>query len=182
VPSAIELTQGQLQHAFATLADNVRGLTLDEALFIPSGGFRSILGTLKHAAGWSHVYRSYAFESSPRHWPQIDWPRGLRDTIETSQAYLDEVVAWLDTSHQLWLRDLSALSVKDLWLPRPVHWGDTMPLHKIVTLIACHHAYHAGELNQLLSIARGEAWEEGEEVEENNVSTLGHRVRPAWMG
>lgn len=41
--------------------------------------------------------------------------------------------------------------------------------------------YHAGELNQVLSICRGEAWEEGEEVEENNVSTVGHRVQPPWL-
>jgi hypothetical protein len=33
----------------------------------------------------------------------------------------------------------------------------------------------------LLSIYRGEAWEETEEVEENNISTIGHRVRPLWL-
>jgi hypothetical protein len=27
----------------------------------------------------------------------------------------------------------------------------------------------------------GEAWEYGEEVEENHISTLGHRVRPPWI-
>jgi hypothetical protein len=56
-----------------------------------------------------------------------------------------------------------------------------MPLLDIVVLIAGHHLYHAGELNQVLSIRWGEAWEEGEEVEENNVSTAGHRVRPPWL-
>src|SRR5437870_816754 len=65
------------------LADNVRGLRIDEALFVPSGGYRSTLGTLKHIAGWSHVYRSYAFERQPKHWAQIDWPRGLRETVES---------------------------------------------------------------------------------------------------
>jgi hypothetical protein len=47
-------------------------------------------------------------------------------------------------------------------------------------LIAGHHIYHAGELNQVLSILRGEAWEEGEEVEESNISAIGHRVIPPW--
>jgi hypothetical protein len=60
--------------------------------------------------------------------------------------------------------------------PRPWHWGGQGPLFNIVLTIAHHHVYHAGEANQVLSIVRGEAWEEGEEVEENNVSTLGHRV------
>jgi hypothetical protein len=169
-----------LEHTFSTLADNVQVVTLEEALFVPPGGFRSILGTLKHAAGWSHVYRSYAFDRSPLHWAQLAWPRGLRDTIDKSKAYLDEVILWLRSAHQSWMQDLSDLADPDLWEPRPVHWGGSLPLHQIVTIVACHHAYHAGELNQLLSIVRGEAWEEDEEVEENNVSTIGHRVRPPW--
>ena len=46
--------------------------------------------------------------------------------------------------------------------------------------IATHHVYHAGEINQLLSIHRHEAWEEGEEVEENLAPSEGHRVIPPW--
>ena len=57
-----------------------------------------------------------------------------------------------------------------------MYWGEEAPLFDIVSMIARHHVYHAGELNQVLSIFRGEAWEEGEEVEENNISTVGHRV------
>jgi hypothetical protein len=41
--------------------------------------------------------------------------------------------------------------------------------------------YQTGEINQLLSIVRGEAWEEYEEVEENHIPTAGHRVRPPWL-
>jgi hypothetical protein len=48
-----------------------------------AGGYRSILGILKHTAGWSHVYHSYAFDATPRHSNAVDWPRGLRDTVET---------------------------------------------------------------------------------------------------
>jgi hypothetical protein len=35
---------------------------------------------------------------------------------------------------------------------RPVHWGAALPLADIVRAIATHHVYHAGEINQLLSI------------------------------
>ncbi len=76
-----------------------RGLRIDEALFVPYGGYRSTLGTLKHIAGWSHVYRSYAFQRQPKHWAQIDWPRGLRETVESSQSYLDEVIGWAEAAH-----------------------------------------------------------------------------------
>ena len=177
-----ELAHLVLDDAFQMLANNLHGLQIEEALFVPPGGYRSTLGTLKHIAGWSHVYRSYAFDCQPKHWARIDWPRGLRETVDSSQSYLDEVIAWAEAAHREWLRCLDELS-KDEALDelRPMHWGELKPLFDIVTTIARHHVYHAGEINQLLSIARGEAWEEYEEVEENHISTVGHRVRPPWL-
>jgi hypothetical protein len=76
------------------------------------------------------------------------------------------------------MRELSDAAMDEL---RSMHWGELRPLFDIVVTIARHHVYHAGEINQLLSIARGEAWEEYEEVEENHISTVGHRVRPPWL-
>jgi len=160
---------------------NVENVSLEEALFLPVGGYRSILGTLKHAAGWSHVYRSYAFDEKPQHWKDINWPHGLRDKIIASREYLDDVIEWFKESHRRWLNDLDGISDEELEEQRPLHWGERAPLFQIVGMVARHHVYHAGELNQVLSIARGEAWEEGEEVEENNVSTVGHRVKPPWL-
>jgi hypothetical protein len=48
-------------------------------------------------------------------------------------------------------------------------------------MVTSHWAYHAGEINAILAIRRGQAWEFGEEVEENHISTAGHGVRPSWM-
>lgn len=105
----------------------------------------------------------------------------MRDTIIKSEAYLANVAHWLTLSHQLWRKDLLRVQDDDeLDQLRPVHWGDTMPLFNIVRLIANHHVYHAGEINQLLSIYRHEAWEEGEEIEENHIASDGHRVVPPW--
>jgi hypothetical protein len=61
---------------------------------------------------------------------------------------------------------------------RSPHWGKTAPFREIVAMVAEHWSYHAGEINEILAIRRGEAWEDGEEVEENHISTVGHRVRP----
>jgi len=167
-----------LQAAYQVLRSNIATLTLDEALF-SDGGYRSILGVLKHIGGWAHVYRSYAFDAEPRHWEKTSWPRGMRDTVECSREYLDEVVAWIDEAVGAWDADLA--SVDDYDAPRPVHWRDTLPLRSIVVLVGNHLVYHAGELNMLLSIARGEAWEWGEEVEENHIDTYGHGIRGPWM-
>jgi len=179
--SRLDLAVHSLEAAADVLLKNVERVSVEESLFLPAGGYRSILGTLKHAAGWSHVYRSYAFDPLPRHWREIDWPRSLRDTIIPDEIYFKELIQWFISAHQLWLADLGKTKSAQIDELRLCHWGERIPLFDIVNIIAGHHLYHAGEINQLLSICRGEAWEEGEEVEENHISTLGHRVRPPWL-
>jgi len=172
------LAREMLEEAHRTFVENVRGISFDEALEA-SGGYRSILGIAKHVAGWSAVYHSYAAEPEPRHWEHTDWPDGLRDRIEATRGYFDEVLAWFDDTYKRWLASLGEAA--DLDAPRPVHWGDTAPLRDIVVMVGSHWQYHAGEINAILAIRRGQAWEYGEEVEENHISTIGHRVRPTWM-
>jgi hypothetical protein len=179
--SRVDMALHLLDYAHQIMKENLQRVTLEEALFVPVGGYRSVLGTLKHAAGWSHVYRSYAFDPQPKHWSQLDWPHGLRDTVIKSERYLHDVIEWYDEAHRQWLEELANVSEAQLDELRSLHWGQSAPLYEIVVMIAGHHLYHAGELNQLLSICRGEAWEETEEVEENNISTVGHRVRPLWL-
>ena len=134
--SKLEMTIHLLDHAYTTMKDNLRNVTLEEALFVPQSGYRSMLGTLKHAAGWSHVYRSYAFDARPKHWTEIDWPHDLRDTIIKSEKYLRDITEWFDEAHQHWMANLSGLEDDQLDKLRPVHWGQEAPLYEIVFLIA----------------------------------------------
>jgi uncharacterized damage-inducible protein DinB len=172
------LAPAMLEQAHRMFVDNVQGLTLEEMLDA-AGGYRSILGIAKHVAAWAAIYHSYAFEPEPRHWDRTDWPRELRDRVEPSEDYVAEVLAWFEQSYERWLESLR--DVDDLDTPRPLHWGDTASLATIVALVAAHWSYHAGEINEILALRRGEAWEWGEEVEENHISTAGHGVRPPWM-
>ena len=171
------LARAVLNEAFTVFDDNVRELTLEEFLDT-QGGYRSILGLIKHTVGWTHVYHSYAFEEPPRSWHAIDWPRGLRDTIDRSDDYVREVLAWFDATRDAWLRSVD--EPVDLAGVRALHWGDTAPLRDVVAMAAGHLTYHAGEINEILAIRRGAAFEVGEEVEENHIATEGHRVRPVW--
>lgn len=179
--SQLELATFLLESAYTYTMRHLDNLTLEEALFVPEGGYRSVLGTLKHAAAWSHVYRSYAFEDNPKHWKDVDWPLGLRDTVVKSDEYVTTVVDWFGEAHRRWLDDLQGLEEDQVDEMRELHWGEEVPLFDIVAIVSRHHVYHAGEINQILSIYRAEAWEEGEEVEENNISTIGHRVEPPWL-
>jgi hypothetical protein len=175
-----ELALRLLDSAGRMLAANIRGITIDEALQA-AGGYRSTLGLLKHTAGWSHVYHSYAFDAEPKHWAQTAWPRGIRDTIEPSQDYLDEIITWFEASRGLWRASLQDLPDDAFDEPHRYHQGWSGPLFDIVVVVANHWTYHTGELNAVLAIIRGEAWELTEEVEENHISTAGHRLRPGWM-
>jgi uncharacterized damage-inducible protein DinB len=172
-----DAVRSMLVEAQTVFVDNVRGLTIDEALDA-GGGFRSILGLIKHVAGWSAVYHSYAFDEVPRSWTEIEWPRGLRDTIDPSDAYLAELLTWFETSCGAWL---TSTAEADLDARRPLHWGETAPLRDVVAIMVAHRAYHAGEINAILAIRRGEGWEWGEEVEENHIPNAGHGVQPQWM-
>lgn len=172
------VAQATLESARRVFVDNVAGISLEEALD-SGGGFRSILGLVKHTAGWTAVYHSFAFEEIPKSWTEIDWPRGLRDRIDPSEGYLSEVLEWFDRSSARWLDAVE--QPIDLDEQRPMHWGDAWPLREIIAYVAAHWAYHAGEINLILAIRRGEAWEYGEHVEENHISTIGHSVRRPWI-
>ena len=166
-----------LAEAHDRFVENVEGVSLEEALD-PAGGHRSVLGIIKHEAGWSAV-RSFAFDPEPRHWDEAGWPRGLRDRIDPSRSYLEDVTTWFEETYARWLRSLR--DAADVDAPHPVHWGDRLRLADIVVAVSQHWVYHAGEINALLAVHRGEAWEFTEEVEENHISTVGRRVRPPWM-
>lgn len=176
--AAHRVARSALEEARRTFVDNVRDLTLEEALDA-GGGYRSILGLMKHGAGWSEVYHSYAFDPEPHHWDDADWPRGLRERIEPSADYVEEVRSWFERFAERWLESVD--EPVDLDEPRRVHWGGTLPLREIVATVAGHWQYHAGEINAILAIRRGEAWELGEAVEENHISSAGRSVRPLWI-
>jgi hypothetical protein len=175
VPAVLERS---LVEAHDRFVENVRDISIEQALDA-AGGYRSILGIVKHVAAWSAVYHSYAFESEPRHWDATDWPRGLRDRIDLSQGYLDELHAWFERTFERWVRSLRDGPYPSE--PLGVHWGERIPLADIIVAVSQHWTYHAGEINVILAIRRGEAWEYTEEVEENHIATAGHRVRPGWM-
>jgi uncharacterized damage-inducible protein DinB len=172
------VAQATLESARRMFLDNVASISLEEALD-SGGGLRSILGLIKHTAAWSAVYHSFAFDDVPRSWNETDWPGGLRERIEPTDVYLHEVLGWFERNSTRWLDSVS--EPIDLEEPRPVHWGESWPLREIVAYVAAHWAYHAGEINSILAIRRGEAWEYGEHVEENHISTIGHSVRRPWI-
>src|SRR4051812_17883239 len=163
-----------LTHGRLTLLGNIEEVTLDEALGA-AGGYRSVLGIVKHTAAWSAVYRSAAFDVDPVGCDDLDWPGGLRETIEPTQEYLERIVEWFEATYERW--QTSLFDADDPDAPRWLH-GARTTITGLVIQTGAHWTYHAGEINALLAIQRGEAWELGEEIEENHISSSDHAVRP----
>jgi hypothetical protein len=44
------------------------------------------------------AYLSFAFDEEPLTWDLVEWPTGLRDTIEPTQSCVDEITHHIDTS------------------------------------------------------------------------------------
>ena len=94
---------------------------------------------------------------------------------------MDEVVAWAAEGAARWVRAIEACPDGELHRQARLHFGGTRPLARVALLVAEHVTLHTGEINMLLSIARGEAWEYTEEVEENHIPTFDHAVQPGGM-
>lgn len=176
----VSFGRGMVVAARQMFEGQVKSVSLDEALFA-AGGWRSGLGVLKHIGGWLHVYHSYAFEPDPKHWAQTSWPRGLREEIDPSPEYFAEVVDWIRQGFDAWDSALAPIEAGTLDEARPAHFGGKLPLSMLLGIQMFHVNFHLGEFNMLLSIKRDEAWEWGEEVEENHIDTFGHGLRGNWM-
>lgn len=176
----VNFGRGMVVAARQMFEGQVRNVALEEALFA-AGGWRSGLGVLKHIGGWLHVYHSYAFEPEPKHWAHTSWPRDLRDEVDVSKEYFDEVVAWIRQGFDAWDRSLADIEAGQMDQMRPAHFGGQLPLSVLLGIQMFHVTSHLGEFNMLLSIRREEAWEWGEEVEENHIDTFGHGMRANWM-
>jgi hypothetical protein len=176
----LEYGRGMVVAARQMFQGQVKNLPLEDALFA-AGGWRSSLGVLKHIGAWLHVYHSYAFEPEPKHWNATDWPRGLITEVDLSPEYVAEVIQWIEHGFDEWAAALKTVEPGKFNDPVPAHFGGKLPLSMLLGIQMFHVTTHLGEVNMLLSIKRGEAWEWGEEVEENHIDTFGHGLRANWM-
>jgi hypothetical protein len=171
------VARSTLEAARLMFISNVEGITLDEALDT-AGGFRSIIGLIKHTAGWTAVYRSFAFDATPRTWMETDWPRRLRERIDPSVDYLRSCSPG---STRCRTTGSTRFARASILMSHGRCTGRAVAASPHRRLRSRPRAYHAGEINLILAVRRNEAWEYGEHVEENHISTIGHSVRGPWF-
>lgn len=163
--TAIEELVYLLEDAFASAGNEETGesqsmlgnlATVPEELWraIPSGGERSIASIVLHVGGCLVMYDEYAFGPGRRQWDDPDLYPWNRD-----EAPMSDAVAWMVTAHRRFVDHVATLGGDDLGEPRLANWGELVPTRGLIAAIATHATYHAGEINHIRSLLRGDdAW------------------------
>ena len=106
----------------------------------------TIAWRVAHLAAWTDIYRQYAFgESQP----------DLNDAVVPGDC--DAGIAWLYTAQDEFIAAVDGLSDESVFDARPAHWGELVPVVRLVTTMLTEHVHHIAEIGVLRDLRRGHA-------------------------
>ena len=136
------------------LLGNLRDISAEEWRWRPPGGSRSIRDIVEHVGSCKVMYEDYAFGDGTLGWDDAVVTGG--DAMEDASTAL----AWLRDVHDRLRRCVTELDDVELAKPRMTNWGESRETRWIVAVMIQHDLYHAGEINHLRSLYRGDdRWE-----------------------
>ena len=121
---------------------------------VPPGGERSIASIVLHVGGCLVMYDEYAFGPGRKRWDDPDLIPWSGDAAPMSEA-----IEWMTEAHRRFVDHVRALDDAELGAPRPANWGEMLQTRWLISAIATHSSYHAGEINHIRSLLRrDDAW------------------------
>jgi DinB family protein len=156
--SAVDELVFMLEDAFAATGNEETGesqsmlgnlATVPERLWtaVPPGGDRSIASIVLHVGGCLVMYEEYAFGQGRKQWDDaglIPWGR--------DDAPMGEAIEWMSAAHRSFVDHVRALDDAELGAPRLANWNEMVPTRWLISAIATHSSYHAGEINHIRSL------------------------------
>ncbi|HEX5166897.1 MAG TPA: DinB family protein [Thermomicrobiales bacterium] len=137
-----------------SLLGNLRDITDDEWCWTPPRGSRSLRDMVEHIGSCKIMYEDYAFGDASLGW---------EDPVVTGGVALESVataLAWLREAHERLRYRVSRLDDVDLDQRRLTNWGEQRETRWIIAVMIQHDLYHAGEINHLRALYRGDdRWE-----------------------
>jgi len=112
-----------------------------EPLPIPTIAWRVI-----HLAAWTDVYRNFTFGDLRPNLNDFDVPGDCAAGV-----------AWLYRAQDEFIGAVDALSDESAFELRPAHWGEQVPVVKLVTSMLTEHVHHIAEISLLRDLRRGRA-------------------------
>jgi len=152
-----------------TLLRNLRSVPDNAWLWFPPGGSRNARMIAGHVAACKYMYENHAFGDGKMTWNEA--AGGLGVSIEEMQSTRDlgerepglaATIDWLCEGQRRLRESIVALDDADLpGLRRPPE-GGMQETRWIITVLAQHDLYHAGEINHIRELRQGNdrwAWE-----------------------
>jgi hypothetical protein len=114
---------------------------------VPPGGERSIASVVLHVGACVVMYDEYAFGPREKRWDDDDLVPWVADDAPMAAA-----IDWMAAAHEAFVDHVRALGDADLSVSRLANWGEIVPTRWLISTIATHSSYHAGEINHIRSL------------------------------
>jgi uncharacterized damage-inducible protein DinB len=152
MPNAIAILLTQLDQAYdrrswhgPNLRGSLRGLSLPQAAWRPAAARHNIWEVAVHAAYWKYAVRRRLTGEKRGSFPLVGSNFFPRPEAMTIAAWKGDL-ALLESTHQALRGVVATLGEKDLARTTP---GGTVTVLDLVTGIAAHDLYHAGQIQLL---------------------------------
>lgn len=133
-------------HGGPTAVGALRGVSAEQAAWMPAPGRKSIWQLALHIAYWKYAVRrrleggsGSRFARTPANWPKIPSPADARAWSED--------VALLKREHELLVAVIAAVPLSRYDVPFPQ--GKRWTMGEMILGIAQHDAYHTGQIQLL---------------------------------
>jgi DinB superfamily len=133
------------------LRGSIRGIEVEEAAWRPGPGRHNIWENVVHAAYWKYTVRRRLVGEKKGSFPLKGSNWFVRPIDKTMEAWRTDV-ALLDAIHRSLRAAIAMLAPADLDV---IPAGTKMRTIAVVTGIAAHDVYHAGQIQLLKRLARG---------------------------
>jgi uncharacterized damage-inducible protein DinB len=127
------------------LRGSIRGLTIQEALWRPSSGRHNIWEIVVHCAYWKYAVRRRILGEKRGSFP-IKGSNWFRRTGNLTETQWRSDVQLMEECHRSLRSIVTKLHAKDL---KHIPHGSTVDNAMILTGIASHDVYHAGQIQIL---------------------------------
>ena len=99
-----------------------------------------------HLAAWTDIYRDWTFGAAAARLADFEVPGTAVDGL-----------AWLRRAQDRFSSAVGALGDHELFELRPAHWGELLPVARLVTSMLTEHVHHIAEIGVLRDLFRGHA-------------------------
>jgi hypothetical protein len=139
-----EAFQGTAWHSVLA---NLHSVTLEDWLWVPSGGQRSIRDIVRHIGRVKYMAHNRAFGDA-----QLSWDDPLVEGHEALST-IAEATVWLREGHARLRESIAVLDDAELLRPRLTNYDELKETRWIITVTMIQHdLYHAGEINHLRAL------------------------------